>query len=277
MSESDIDKGARWSSEIAGELEASQIGIICLTADNTASPWLHFEAGALSKTLKKGLVCTYLLDLEPTDVPWPLAMFQATRASKEETKQLLVTLNKALDAGAGLSSERLDRAFEQWWPELEAQIKNTPAPGNKTKSQRSDRELLEEMLTLLRNQTTGVQKEGERRELYDRRIKLYHSLTAFLSKFASDMKVDGIQEIMQLHRDTREAEWLFGPEIPELIRQVANKANQHHTLNVAVGGVASGDVAHIQRINALEEWLTVTAFREAKEKFGRYLKLAEEP
>jgi hypothetical protein len=115
----------------------------------------------------------------------------------------------------------------------------------------------------------NLQKEGERRELYDRRIKVYHSLMSFLSKFVSDMKDFSIQEIGQLHRDTREAEWIFGPEIPELIRQVANKASEHRSY-VAVG-VASGD----ERLTALEEWLTVPAIQAAREKFGRYLKLAE--
>lgn len=154
MSESDIDKGARWSSEIAGELEAAHVGIICLSADNTVSPWLHFEAGALSKTLQKGLVCTYLLDLEPTDVPWPLAMFQATRANKEETRQLLLTLNKALGENAALLPERLDRAFERWWPELATHIEKASAPADSQKSRRSERELLEEILTLLRHRTS---------------------------------------------------------------------------------------------------------------------------
>jgi hypothetical protein len=129
-------------------------------------------------------------------------------------------------------------------------------------------------LVKLQADVVKLQKQGERREYYDRRFKIYDPLMAFLSKFATDMKVFSIQEIGQLHRDTREAEWLFGPDIPELIRQVANKANQHRTLKVAVG-VASGDEEHKKRIAALEEWLTDTAFREAREKFGRYLKLAE--
>ena len=45
----DIEKGAKWSSEIAKELESANIGIICLTRDNTEKPWILFEAGALSK------------------------------------------------------------------------------------------------------------------------------------------------------------------------------------------------------------------------------------
>jgi TIR domain len=150
MSESDIDRGARWSSDIAVQLEEAHVGIICLTPDNVSSPSLHFEAGALSKALDKSFVCTYLLDLEPTDLRWPLATFQATRVNKEETKQLLMTINKALGEQA-LPSERLDKTFERWWPELAAQIKKAPSSDNTASSSRPDRELLEEILELLRN------------------------------------------------------------------------------------------------------------------------------
>jgi hypothetical protein len=151
MSESDIDQGARWSPEIATQLEQAHVGVICLTPDNVLSPSLHFEAGALSKALDKSLVCTYLLELEPTDLRWPLADFQATRANREETKKLLMTINKALVEQA-LPSDRLDKAFERWWPELEVQIAKLPRRSdNASKTSRSDRELLQEILELLRN------------------------------------------------------------------------------------------------------------------------------
>jgi TIR domain len=150
MSESDIEQGSRWSPEIATQLEQAHVGIICLTPDNVLSPSLHFEAGALSKALDKSLVCTYLLELEPTDLRWPLADFQATRADKEETKKLLMTINKALGEQA-LPSDRLDKTFERWWPELEVQIAKLPGSDNAAKSRRPDRELLQEILELLRN------------------------------------------------------------------------------------------------------------------------------
>jgi TIR domain len=156
MSESNIDKGARWSSEIAGQLEAAQVGIMCLTPDNISSPWLHFEAGALSKALQKSRVCTYLLGIEPTDLGWPLAMFQATRANEKETKQLLVTINKALE-GAALPAEWLDRTFERWWPELKDQIEKAPQGETAARTSRSDRELLEEILELQRDRRVEEQ------------------------------------------------------------------------------------------------------------------------
>ena len=37
FSSADIDKGARWSSDIAKELEAADFGILCVTKDNIDS------------------------------------------------------------------------------------------------------------------------------------------------------------------------------------------------------------------------------------------------
>lgn len=38
VSSEDIDKGARWSSDIAKELEDSTFGILCVTKDNLHAP-----------------------------------------------------------------------------------------------------------------------------------------------------------------------------------------------------------------------------------------------
>ena len=45
----DIEKGRRWAGEIEKELSQSELGILCLTMENQLSPWIAFEAGALSK------------------------------------------------------------------------------------------------------------------------------------------------------------------------------------------------------------------------------------
>ena len=57
---SDIEKGTRWSNDIAKELESSSIGILCITRENIRAPWIMFEAGALSKSLEKTHVCPIL-------------------------------------------------------------------------------------------------------------------------------------------------------------------------------------------------------------------------
>jgi TIR domain len=49
VSATDIDAGTRWQSEIASQLDVSNFGIVCVTKENQAAPWLNFEAGALAK------------------------------------------------------------------------------------------------------------------------------------------------------------------------------------------------------------------------------------
>ena len=39
LSEADIEAGQRWAEQVAKELEASQLGIICVTRENVSSPW----------------------------------------------------------------------------------------------------------------------------------------------------------------------------------------------------------------------------------------------
>jgi hypothetical protein len=59
LSTTDIDKGARWSTDVAVRLEVAKAGIICLTPSNLHSDWILFEAGALSKTLQNTFVSPY--------------------------------------------------------------------------------------------------------------------------------------------------------------------------------------------------------------------------
>src|SRR5947209_2821697 len=68
MSADDIEKGTRWRSGIADELEQSSVGIICVTRENLDSTWIHFEDGALSKQQQNKFMCTFLFGLAHTDI-----------------------------------------------------------------------------------------------------------------------------------------------------------------------------------------------------------------
>lgn len=148
-SESDIDKGARWLKEISEKLGKTNFGIICLTPENMSEPWILFEAGALSKSLENSRVCC-ILDFEPTDLKGPLSHFQATRINKEDMLKLFQTINKNLSSGT-LLKEKLKSTFELWWPEFERQVKAIPEPATKTQTHRKDRDILEEVLKIVRN------------------------------------------------------------------------------------------------------------------------------
>ena len=171
MSAADVDKGARWAAEIAGQLEGTKVGILCLTPANLTAPWLLFEAGALSKTLANTYVCPYLLGLEVTDIQGPLAQFQATRANRDDTLRLVKTINSALGDGA-LKDGPIEAAFAKWWPDLEprlAQAAAVAAQGQPAAPARTDRNILEEILDLVRTAARDA-SESERRDRLNRAI-----------------------------------------------------------------------------------------------------------
>lgn len=147
MSDHDIQAGARWNTDLGGELEASKIGIICLTPENLQSHWLTFEAGALSKSLNESRVAPYRFQLRAADVGPPLSQFQGVDANEEGTFKLVLSINDAL--GKPLPDEdRTRRAFAHWWPDLEKTLSEIPRTA--TQEIRSDRELLEEVLEIVR-------------------------------------------------------------------------------------------------------------------------------
>lgn len=155
VSSEDIDKGARWSTDIAQELENSTFGILCVTKENLDTPWLNFEAGALSKTMDKTFVSPFLFDIKRSEVNGPILQFQSTIFQVDDIEKLVKTLNKACGEGS-LPEERIIKAFKVWYPTLEEQLKAIDIPQketNKTKEQTKDNnydEILEEVLNISR-------------------------------------------------------------------------------------------------------------------------------
>lgn len=121
LSSSDIQVGARWANELDLQLQESRVGIICLTPENLAAPWLLYEAGALSKAVESAFVCPYLIGFNPSELSGPLVQFQATTSTRDGTLDLVRMLNRALGNQA-LDEKVLDRAFQIWWPGLSAEL-----------------------------------------------------------------------------------------------------------------------------------------------------------
>jgi len=148
---SDIEKGSRWNSEIAKELESSMMGIICVTRENLHSDWVLFEAGALSKSLESARVCPILFGIQNTDLTGPLKQFQTTEFNKNDFKKLVSAINTNYDESK-LKPKILDSVFEKWWPELETKVNTIFTKLDQVDEEpiRTDRELLEEILELSR-------------------------------------------------------------------------------------------------------------------------------
>lgn len=156
VSSEDIDKGARWSTDIATELADSTFGILCVTKDNIEAPWLSFEAGALSKTMEKSFVTPFLFDIKRSEVKGPILQFQSTIFEKEDIKKMVKTLNKA-SGDSGISETRLDNYFDVWYPTLESKLTELKSEviitNEEDEKQNTDHssEILEEILELSRD------------------------------------------------------------------------------------------------------------------------------
>jgi len=167
VSSEDIDKGARWSSHIAQELEESFFGIVCVTRENVNAPWINFEAGALSKTIDSSKVCPFLFDLKTSEIKeGPLLQFQFTIFKKDDFKKLMLSLNNSLKDKT-LPESVFEKSFNKWWPELEEslnKLKNTGYESNeqsKTNDKNLDNEILEEILNLARSQQKILNSPNE--------------------------------------------------------------------------------------------------------------------
>lgn len=170
---SEIEKGTRWGAEVAVKLEESKVGIMCLTRENLNENWILFEAGALSKT-KDAHVCTFLLDLKPTDIVQPLAQFQATQFKKEDVRKLLDTINNILEkTGEHSLPERiLSNAFNIYWPKLEEKLQEIVKQKPEVKEPtRATSEMVEETLEIVRALGTYILGEVPRKSAKERYVE----------------------------------------------------------------------------------------------------------
>ena len=155
FSSADIDKGARWSTDIAKELQDASFGILCVTKDNLSSSWLNFEAGALSKSIDQSKVCPFLVDLKPSDIQdSPILQFQMTSATKEDVFKLFKSINSNLGE-AKLNEDILSTTYDTFWPKIEEALSTAaasePTPARK-QNPKAEQASIEEILELVRYQ-----------------------------------------------------------------------------------------------------------------------------
>ncbi|EHU0329683.1 toll/interleukin-1 receptor domain-containing protein [Vibrio anguillarum] len=197
MSSKDIDRGSLWFSEINDQLQNTTIGIICLTQENKNKPWILFEAGALAKGLSNSRVCTFLIDLEPTDVGTPLSQFNHTFPSQDGLWELVRTLNNSLK-DKGLKEKTLELVFETYWPKFESEFNEilnmTPQAGEAHK--RSEDEILLEILNSTRSMERRIRSiENERRIISRADNKSsFDKMSLNLNKIISELKADGLPD-----------------------------------------------------------------------------------
>lgn len=230
----DIEKGARWSSDIANELEKAHVGIICVTRDNLHSDWILFEAGALSKSLDKSHVCPVIFGIAPTDLSGPLKQFQATSFDKSEFHKLISLINGKLGESR-LPPKTLDAVFDKWWPDLSAKIEQIAASENTSSEPvRSERALIEEILTLTRSlqRTQGRPSLPIKaiQEIIDAHIIMHDDQAA---------EIGGYQEVLDQLQKTSGAITFIAKKYKGMSEDFDKTLEKLATLDYMVGGAPS--------------------------------------
>jgi hypothetical protein len=209
ISSEDLVPGERWATELARELANSSFGIICLTKQNLNSPWLLFESGSLAKQLNGSFVVPYMIDVTSADIKYPLAQFLGLEANEVGTRSLMQTINNL--QAEPLSEGRFKRAFEKWWPDYQQRLTSIPKESAITGPVRSEREILEEVLSLSRIQYRTQLRPlssftpDARTQQQSIRVLMYwheHGFTFEESRELADhLEKNGLRTVLGKHRD----------------------------------------------------------------------------
>ncbi len=150
---SEISAGQIWNNEVNRQLASTEIGILCVTRENFAAPWLIFEAGALAKGMEQTRVIPLLIDLKQSDITnSPLTSFQSKTLDRAGLFELLRDINEL--CGQKLPAEALQAVFDALWPRFEtgwARIKKELAAPKEAPPRREAADILEEVLSLTRD------------------------------------------------------------------------------------------------------------------------------
>jgi len=176
VSDKDIGAGERWAQSVAGELDASNFGIICITPENLQSEWILFEAGALSKSMLDAKVIPLLFGLELSDLSGPLSQFQAQKVDEAGMMEVIRAINKVSDNQA--NDQIVTRSVPLLWPALQAELNKIPDTQPSEKHMRPQHEILEELVTGVRGLNTRIRdfdpELAEKDRLYRRRKYRLH-------------------------------------------------------------------------------------------------------
>jgi hypothetical protein len=110
-----------------------------------------FESGALAKGLSSNRVCTFLIDLSPTDLENPLAQFNHTFPTRDSIWELVRTINLTLKENA-LKESILARVFDTYWTQFETDFKKIieTTPEVKIQVKRKDDDIMLDVLSTVR-------------------------------------------------------------------------------------------------------------------------------
>lgn len=201
MSSNDISLGDRWASNIESNLEECIFGLVFVTPANINSPWINFEAGALSKTYKSKVVpLLYKSEIIILN-DGPLKQFQsAQNIDKANILELLKSIVNSNESTT-LDSSRLERGFEIWWPQLEEQLNTIVSvkvePKEQTENAPMDSEMLKTIVMKLNQQEKDLRFIRDiNSNVINNSEKIVRS--RFEKKFAKDIHLGVIPDLKKV-------------------------------------------------------------------------------
>jgi len=116
-------------------------------------------------------------------------------------------------------------------------------------------------------------------ERYDRRLRVYEEVKKILSIIFRDAKAS-TDDLLKFRTSVSEADFLFGPEIPEYIDEIYRRGlsfwrwNQEYRDSTQVMPKGYDHNKVVNEMHKELEWLS-TQFDPAKEKFKKYLDISK--
>ena len=222
ISSEDIGKGMRWSVEVARALEDCSYGIICVTRENMNSPWLNFEAGAISRHVRSSHVSPILIDLKPADLVGPLSQFQMTSLRFEDMIRLVHSIDSACEDPIG--EPRVADALEVWRPNLERDIEDATRQELESpkEPQREAPDMIKELVEMVRDmqrRMISAQLEAQNREAPDELARRH--IRSALSQFR-----DSNAQLVDISPTAMTVTFREQPE-PQLMSLIESIANLH--------------------------------------------------
>jgi hypothetical protein len=121
-----------------------------------------------------------------------------------------------------------------------------------------------------------LQEQQLRQDLYEKRLAVYQLIIRFLKEFGRDAEVTR-NRANQFRRESAQAEFLFGPEVSELVEQIYRKAYQWCDDKARLAEGLPPEHPRRQQVaedlSTVDRWLCEEAFDLANAQFHPYLKL----
>jgi len=117
----DIEAGERWSADLFHILDQSDLGVVFLDPASLLSYWLHFEVGALAKSVGRDRIKVILFGLQTEKLTGPFSQYQAFHLEKDSVLKFLEFIRTHLDRFP-MSSMELRANLDLHWSGFEKKL-----------------------------------------------------------------------------------------------------------------------------------------------------------